>query len=815
MTNVDSSKSHGVCLKYTVHPENDPEPEWVAVDLSKRELYDRFGNTIPFQLLPSRAQHSLSAVCPESKGWERASGPGFEPPVGARGADLVSSGDIDIAGWNSAMGGTDSDGSSPRPLPVSPPAESQSFTAHPPGGPVVTIERQTLSPVYSPPASPPAGEPAGAPAAVSVPAAEASPDQPKPLDATPGAVHIAADKENASPNSPHAPAKPEGVSFTPGARVRVIKAGPLQGSVGRVSKYLPRKNRWGVELSPCGKRVAVQAEDLAPITDTKQDSAPATPTPAGLASTPASSASSVIYDDSEVDEKGNLKGFVVSDASDVSELSDTEQDLSRRWGKSPQTQQSAAALSSPQGWRGRTRSSCRKLPPTRTPLRRVLRPVASPKFDSASPSSQSSGSPCASGPPVVSPTDASKLKAGSCCCSDEEEDDNNFRVPMSSRRRRGARQRRANIILSSDDESSDGDQTPARQDKTRKYPVAAATPAPRRIKPARPVFSTPGPRRAPPVRGQRLRGGGIVAATPARTPARPVLALDEACPDSPVERPAGGLGGLRRLMEELSLEGGRRSGSPQSDDENRENSAPSNVVKRSSKKPTKKSLATGIAFSRRREELTKHWFQVFNERVFGYRLPGDLPLEWCKRLNTTAGVTYFSKDRITFKHKARIKLAAKILDTEEKLKQTLCHEMCHAATWIVSKVAKPPHGREFQSWGKRAQNAGLGITVTTCHRYKINYKFRYQCINPECGYVFGRHSDSINVTKKACGACGGGLKKLGRFGRDGTPIKPRKMNRFAQFVKLHFRDIKRNNPGTPHKDLMKIVSVRYKSEQKS
>lgn len=47
---------------------------------------------------------------------------------------------------------------------------------------------------------------------------------------------------------------------------------------------------------------------------------------------------------------------------------------------------------------------------------------------------------------------------------------------------------------------------------------------------------------------------------------------------------------------------------------------------------------------------------------------------------------------------ARIELSTKVVDTYEKLRQTLCHEMCHAAAWIVNHVSKPPHGGQFRHW---------------------------------------------------------------------------------------------------------------------
>jgi hypothetical protein len=40
-----------------------------------------------------------------------------------------------------------------------------------------------------------------------------------------------------------------------------------------------------------------------------------------------------------------------------------------------------------------------------------------------------------------------------------------------------------------------------------------------------------------------------------------------------------------------------------------------------------------------------------------------------------------------------------------------------------------------------------------------------------CGKIYGRHSNSLDVTQKCCGVCRGLLVSLGRFNKDGTPAK--------------------------------------------
>ncbi|CAN0552261.1 unnamed protein product, partial [Laminaria digitata] len=80
--------------------------------------------------------------------------------------------------------------------------------------------------------------------------------------------------------------------------------------------------------------------------------------------------------------------------------------------------------------------------------------------------------------------------------------------------------------------------------------------------------------------------------------------------------------------------------------------------------------------------------------------------------------------------------------------QTLLHELCHAAAWVIDHKSNPPHGAHFWAWANRAKEAHPGVPVTTCHSYKINYKYRYVCQHGGCGAEIGRHSKSIDVAKQ-------------------------------------------------------------------
>lgn len=207
-----------------------------------------------------------------------------------------------------------------------------------------------------------------------------------------------------------------------------------------------------------------------------------------------------------------------------------------------------------------------------------------------------------------------------------------------------------------------------------------------------------------------------------------------------------------------------------------------------------------------------------------------------------------------------MELSSKVLDSFAKLERTLCHELCHVAAWLVDHTAKPPHGPVFKAWADKAMRLYRHLDITTCHAYEIFYPYRraaweracagrrcggpalrgarllrcccapwicpqprpcapgpcnprrWQCSNAACLQVYQRHSNSIDIAKKVCGACRAPLAFLGKFKPDGTPAKARAPSAFAQFVKDNVAEIKRQLPaGTPHKEAMRRVADLYKA----
>ncbi|KAI6213235.1 hypothetical protein M3Y94_00126800 [Aphelenchoides besseyi] len=158
-------------------------------------------------------------------------------------------------------------------------------------------------------------------------------------------------------------------------------------------------------------------------------------------------------------------------------------------------------------------------------------------------------------------------------------------------------------------------------------------------------------------------------------------------------------------------------------------------------------LKTSNLTPRNRQLMANKIYELLNELVFDGRLPSDMNVEWSKRLLTTAGRFHRSDERI--------ELSVKVLTTTERLMNTLLHEQCHAAVWLIDHVlAKRSHGAEFKQWGHRAHVKLNGhLTVDTYHNYDIEYKYRFVCTG--CQMAIKRHSKSIDVTKVRCKNCRG------------------------------------------------------------
>ncbi|KAI0700411.1 SprT-like family-domain-containing protein [Cytidiella melzeri] len=171
----------------------------------------------------------------------------------------------------------------------------------------------------------------------------------------------------------------------------------------------------------------------------------------------------------------------------------------------------------------------------------------------------------------------------------------------------------------------------------------------------------------------------------------------------------------------------------------------------------------------RREKYAEDLFEELNKHVFKDGLPKETTLKWSNRLLTTAGRARWKRSR-DGSQTSEIELAMKILDCDERIRNTLSHEMCHLACWIIDGDPKEGHGKAFKSWAAKITRKRPDIQVTTRHTYEINYPYEWECEN--CAKIYGRYSKSIRPEECRCGACKvGTLVPLVKLRATQTPRK--------------------------------------------
>jgi predicted SprT family Zn-dependent metalloprotease len=216
---------------------------------------------------------------------------------------------------------------------------------------------------------------------------------------------------------------------------------------------------------------------------------------------------------------------------------------------------------------------------------------------------------------------------------------------------------------------------------------------------------------------------------------------------------------------------------------------------------------------------------------------GGVQILWSKNLRSTAGRANWRRTvtkpstkpgqeedikASIVQHYATIELAEKVIDSDPRLVNTLAHEFCHLANFMVSGVRDQPHGASFKAWADKVTThlrstpnlpqLYRAVEVTTKHSYAINHKYLWVCAgrqsapprgsaqeaaraflaleeddDPGCGTEYGRHSKSIDPEKHRCGKCKGLLvqvrpqpkKIVRRAERETGDVSPRKGRRVS------------------------------------
>lgn len=212
-----------------------------------------------------------------------------------------------------------------------------------------------------------------------------------------------------------------------------------------------------------------------------------------------------------------------------------------------------------------------------------------------------------------------------------------------------------------------------------------------------------------------------------------------------------------------------------------------------------------VGFKRNKEELTGKLYKLYNTTVFDSKLPADMSVIWNKKMRKTAGYCVTGQEKGGGRRYARIELSEKVCDSADRLRDTLIHEMCHAATWLINNV-RDGHGPFWKLYARKATLVHPELPmVTRCHSYDINFKYQYQCTR--CQNKIGRHSKSLDTQRFVCAICTGQLVLL-------TPSKPRGPTPFANFVKENYGNVRQELAGQSHAEVMRKLSADFASKAK-
>lgn len=160
--------------------------------------------------------------------------------------------------------------------------------------------------------------------------------------------------------------------------------------------------------------------------------------------------------------------------------------------------------------------------------------------------------------------------------------------------------------------------------------------------------------------------------------------------------------------------------------------------------------------------LANYLYQYFNKQAFGDALPKNMKIFWNPKMTNAAGRCKFlgRVERKTGKvvdkdAESYIELSISILDSPQRLRDTLIHEMCHAAVLVIDGF-RGGHGPMWKIWAEKAMKRFPELPlISRCHSYEIETKYKYRC--KSCNFEYGRQK-SINTVRQRCGKCRGELE---------------------------------------------------------
>ncbi|XP_039109303.1 acidic repeat-containing protein [Hyaena hyaena] len=221
---------------------------------------------------------------------------------------------------------------------------------------------------------------------------------------------------------------------------------------------------------------------------------------------------------------------------------------------------------------------------------------------------------------------------------------------------------------------------------------------------------------------------------------------------------------------------------------------------------------SGRKFKKNMDSLAREMYSLFNRSVFDKQLPEKLDIGWNKKMLRTAGLCTTGETRYPKRERyAKIQISVKVCDSADRLRDTLIHEVCHAASWLIDGV-RDSHGDSWRFYAKKSNLVHPELPlVTRCHNYKINYKIHYECT--QCKARVGRYTKSLKTDRFLCTRCKGTLVMLPPTRKDGTPLAPH-VRPFAKYVQENYRLVRKSAEGLTHGAVMKQLSKDYALKHK-
>ncbi|XP_011798568.1 PREDICTED: acidic repeat-containing protein [Colobus angolensis palliatus] len=180
---------------------------------------------------------------------------------------------------------------------------------------------------------------------------------------------------------------------------------------------------------------------------------------------------------------------------------------------------------------------------------------------------------------------------------------------------------------------------------------------------------------------------------------------------------------------------------------------------------------SGKNLKQNRDELVRRIYDLFNRSVCDKKLPEKLQIGWNNKMLKTAGSCSTGETWHPKRHRfAEIQIGLKVCDSADRIRDTLIHEICHAASWLIDGICDS-HGDTWKYYARKCNRIHPELPkVTRCHNYKINYKVYYECTG--CKTRIGRYTKSLDTSRFICGKCNGSLVMVPLTRKHGTRIVP-------------------------------------------